>query len=71
MSEFENQVFEVVKQQPEKNPDGSIWFIRLGNINWTKKDILDKWSTNEQLRKDLVKILLSLNIHKLTRGKQE
>ncbi|MBU0847275.1 hypothetical protein KKH23_08855 [Patescibacteria group bacterium] len=71
MSEFENQVLEVVKQQPEINPDGSIWYIRLGDRNWTKKDILDKWSTNEQLRKDLVKILLSLNIHKLTRGKTE
>lgn len=69
MESLEAEVLEVVKQQPEKNPDGSLWKIRLGNRNWSKQEILDSWKANAQLRKDLVKIILNLKIHKLSRGK--
>jgi len=65
--ELDEEVLEVLKQQPEKNPDGTPWKLKLGSRFLTKRDILDNWADDE-LRGDMRKLLLGLKLHLLGRG---
>lgn len=66
-NELDEEVLEVLRQQPEKNSDGTPWKLKLGNRILTKKDILDNWDNDKGLRKDVRKLLLGLKLHLLGR----
>jgi len=65
--EFDKEVLEVLRQQPEKNSDGTPWKLKLGGRYLTKGDILDKWDNDKELRRDVRKLLLGLKLHLLGR----
>lgn len=64
--ELDEEVLEVLRQQPESNPDGTPWKLKLGSRFLTKKEILDNWADDE-LRRDVRKLLLALKLHLLGR----
>jgi len=64
--ELDEEVLEVLRQQPESNPDGTPWKLKLGSRFLTKKEILDSWADDE-LRRDVRKLLLGLKLHLLGR----
>jgi len=64
--ELDEEVLEVLRQQPESNPDGTPWKLKLGSRLLTKRDILDNWA-NDELRRDVRKLLLGLKLHLLGR----
>ena len=65
--ELDKEVLEVLRQQPEKNPDGTPWKLKLGSRFLTKREILDSWGDDEKLRGDIRKLLLGLKLHLLGR----
>ena len=65
--ELDKEVLEVLRQQPEKNSDGTPWKLKLGNQYITKRDIIDNWADDEKLRGDVRKLLLGLKLHLLSR----
>jgi len=64
--ELDEEVLDVLRQQPEKNSDGTPWKMKIGSRFLTKRDILDNWSDDE-LRRDVRKLLLGLKLHLLGR----
>lgn len=66
--ELDIEVLEVLRQQPEKNSDGTLWKLKLGNRYLTKREILDNWVKDKKLRGDVRKLLLGLKLHLLGRG---
>ena len=66
-NELDEDVLEVLKQQPEKNSDGTPWKLKLGSRFLTKKDILDNWNNDKELRRDVRKLLLGLKLPLLGR----
>jgi len=66
-NELDEDVLEVLNQQPEKNSDGTPWKLKLGSRFLTKKDILDNWDNDKGLRRDVRKLLLGLKLHLLGR----
>jgi len=65
--ELNEEVLEVLRQQPEKNSDGTPWKLKLGSRFLTKRDILDNWDNDKELRRDVRKLLLGLKLHLLGR----
>ena len=61
--ELDKEVLEVLRQQPEKNPDGTPWKMKIGSRYLTKRDILDNWDNDKELRRDMRKLLLGLKLH--------
>ena len=68
--ELDEEVLEVLSQQPEKNSDGTPWKPKLGNQYLTKMEIIDNWPYDEKLRGDVRKLLLSLKLHLLGRRRR-
>jgi len=66
--ELDKEVLEVLRQQPEKNSDGTSWKLKLGRKYLTKREIIDNWADDEKLRGDVRKLLLGLKLHLLGRG---
>ena len=66
-NEFDDEVLEVLRQQPEKNSDGTPWRLKIGNLYLTKTDIPDKWDNGNEIRRDVRKLLLGLKLHLLGR----
>jgi hypothetical protein len=56
---------EVLRQQPEKNSDGTPWKLKIGSRFLAKRDILDNWNSDKGLRRDVRKLLLGLKLHLL------
>jgi len=67
-NELDDEVIEVLRQQPEKNSDGTLWKLKIGNFYLTKTDILDKWDTDNEIRREVRKLLLGLKLHLLGRS---
>ena len=65
--ELDEEVREILRQQPEKNSDGTLWKLKLGSRFLTKKEILDNWDNDKGLRRDVRKLLLGLKLHLLGR----
>ena len=65
--ELDEEVLEVLRQQPENNPDGTPWKLKIGCRFLTKRDILDVWDNDKWLRRDVRKLLLGLKLHFLGR----
>jgi len=65
--ELDEEVLEVLRQQPEKNSDGTIWKLKLGSQYLTKREIIDNWADDEKLRGDVRKLILGLKLHLLGR----
>ncbi len=65
--ELDEEVLEVLRQQPEKNSDGTPWKLKLGSRFLTKRDILDKWGNDKEMRRDVRKLILGLKLHLLGR----
>ena len=65
--ELDKEVLEVLRQQPESNPDGTPWKMKVGDRFLTKRDILDSWADDEELMGDVRKLLLGLKLHLLGR----
>lgn len=68
---LDEEVLEVLKRQPEKNPDGTLWKLVIGNRSFTKSDILRNWAKDGRLRSEVRKLLLGLKLHLLGRGPSE
>ena len=66
-NELDEDVLEVLKQQPEKNSDGTPWKLKIGSRFLTKRDLLDNWDNDKGLRRDVRKLLLGLKLHLLGR----
>ena len=65
--ELDKEVLEVLRQQPEKNSDGTPWKLKIGRQYLTKREIIDNWADDEKLRGDVRKLLLGLKLHLLGR----
>jgi hypothetical protein len=65
--ELDEEVLEVLRQQPEKNSDGTTWKLKLGSQYLTKREIIDNWADDEKLRGDVRKLILGLKLHLLGR----
>lgn len=65
--ELDEEVLEVLRQQPEKNSDGTTWKLKLGSQYLTKREIIDKWADDEKLRGGVRKLILGLKLHLLGR----
>ena len=65
--ELNEEVLEVLRQQPEKNSDGTPWKLKIGCRFLTKGDILDAWDNDKWLRRDVRKLLLGFKLHLLGR----
>jgi len=65
--ELDEEVLEILRQQPENNPDGTPWKLKLGSRYLTKRDILVSWNNDKRLRRDVRKLLLGLKLHLLGR----
>ncbi len=65
--ELDKEVLEVLRQQPEKNSDGTPWKLKLGSQYLTKREIIDNWADDEKLRGEVRKLLLGLKLHLLGR----
>ena len=65
--ELDKEILHVLRQQPEKNSDGTPWKLKLGRQYLTKGDILDKWDNDKDLRRDVRNLLLGLKLHLLGR----
>ncbi len=65
--ELDEEVLEVLRQQPEKNSDGTPWKLKLGSQYLIKREIIDNWPYDETLRGDVRKLLLGLKLHILGR----
>jgi len=65
--ELDEEVLEVLRQQPERNSDGTPWKLKLGSRYLTKREIIDNWAYDETLRGDVRKLLLGLKLHILGR----
>ena len=65
--ELDEEVLEVLRQQPEKNSDGTTWKLNLGSQYLTKREIIDNWADDEKLRGDVRKLILGLKLHLLGR----
>jgi len=63
--ELDVEVLEVLRQQPEKNSDGTTWKLKLGSQYLTKREIIDNWADDEKLRGDVRKLILGLKLHLL------
>ena len=66
-NELDEEVLEVLRQQPEKNSDGTTWKLKLGSQYLTKREIIDNWADDEKLRGDVRKLILGLKLHLLGR----
>ena len=64
---YERQIFDVLKNIPENNPDGSPWRMFIGDREYSKEYIMANWSRDSQMRTKIRKILLSLKFHKINR----
>jgi len=64
---LDTEVLYVLRQQPEKNSDGTPWKLKLGSQYLTKREIIDNWPYDENLRSDVRKLLLGLKLHLLGR----
>lgn len=62
---LDEKALEVLRQQPEKNSDGTTWKLKLGSQYLTKRDIIDNWADDEKLRGDVRKLILGLKLHLL------
>lgn len=71
MESLEQEVLAVLRQQPERNPDGTTWKMHVGVRSYTKAYLLKNWETNDVMRHDVVKAILSLKVHLLGRGPLE
>lgn len=71
MESLEQEVLEVLKRQPEKNPDGTAWKLQIGEQSYTKAYILEAWKRDNVMRKQVIDLILSLKLHMLGRGKRE
>lgn len=69
--ELDEEVLEVLRQQPEKNSDGTLWKLKIGSRYLTKSEILENWVRDKRLRSDVRKLLLGLKLHLLGRGPPE
>jgi len=65
--ELDKEVLEVLRQQPEKNSDGTPWKLKIGRQYLTKREIIDNWADDEKLRGAVRKLLLGLKLHLLGR----
>jgi len=71
MESLEKEVLEVVRQQPERNPDGELWRLHVGIHSYSKAYILENWRKDEDMRKTIVKSIINLKLHTLSRGTRE
>ena len=60
---MEREVVELLRSQPDRNPDGSPWRIQIRGHMYTKSEILDCWSSDEEMRREVVRLILGLKIH--------
>jgi len=67
MESLEKEVLEIIEQQPQYNPDGSMWRFYVGAWSCTKNYILENWKTDPTMRKRIIQAILSLKIHGLSR----
>lgn len=66
--DYENQIFEVLINLPETNPDGTIWKMTVGDKTYSKKDIIKNWTIDDKMRNNIKKMLLNIKFHKLRRS---
>lgn len=71
MESLEEEILAVLRKQPERNPDGSLWKMHVGPRSYTKAHILEAWSQDKVMRKKVVELILSLKLHLLGRGPEE
>lgn len=71
MESLEAEILAVLRKQPEKNPDGSLWKMHVGSRIYTKAYILEEWSQDAVMREQVVDAVLSLKLHLLGRRPQE
>ena len=61
--ELDEEVLKILRQQPEKNPDGSPWKMKIGRRFLTKQELVDSWADDEKLRGDVRGLILELKFH--------
>jgi len=61
--QLDEEVLKILRQQPDRNPDGSPWKMKIGRRFLSKRDILDSWADDEKLRSDIRGLLLGLKYH--------
>ena len=61
--ELDAEVLKILRQQPEENPDGSPWKLKIGRRFLTKREIIEGWADDEKLRSDIRGLLLELKYH--------
>ena len=61
--ELDAEVLKILRQQPESNPDGTPWKMKIGDRFLTKGEIIDSWADDEKLRGDIRGLLLELKYH--------
>ncbi|NVM57608.1 MAG: hypothetical protein HWN51_05760 [Desulfobacterales bacterium] len=71
MESLEKEILAVLRKQPERNPDGTLWKMHVGPMSYTKAHILEAWSRDKVMRGKIVELILSLKIHLLGRGPEE
>jgi len=71
MESLEEEILEVLRKQPERNPDGSLWQMHVGTRYYSKAYILEAWSRDNVMRGQVIEAILALKLHLLGRGPPE
>lgn len=71
MKSLEEEILAILRKQPERNPDGSLWQMHVGPSSYTKAHILEAWSRDKVMRGQVIEAILALKLHLLGRGPQE
>lgn len=70
MESLEKEVLAILKRQPERNPDGELWRLKVGDRFYTKAHILEAWNRDEVMRKRIIQLILGLKLHLLGRSQE-
>ena len=71
MKSLEEEILDVLRRQPKRNPDGSLWQMHVGSRSYSKEYILEAWSRDNVMRGQVIEAILALKVHLLGRRPQE